>query len=401
MVSDGQPRENLSTEGSNAAHNGGPPVSTPNAGKAPARFAFVDGLRGLAALGIVIFHIWWYEPLPQAALQTSHWMVDEAIEKARGSVQILLVISGFVIAYTLRRTWFTVSEVYSFIGRRVVRLVPAYWVTIGIVLLVDILCRRLSGLPSPFTGQATPTRIAAHMTFLQGIFAFDAIGAGMWTLCIEMQFYIVAVLGWGLAQRLFARPDPNQPRPSPWGLMIVFAPAALVSLFLWRLLESTDPWVTHFLWMFFLGMITWWALDRTISLPIFAVVVLIGGLELIYGVKIVEEPKPFRYENSLALATALVIFTAGMRDRLHVWLNWSPLQYLGRISYSLYLIHFPVCHLLTTAGWKMMNDAPTPLQARVILLAGIPASILAGHLMYILVEAPSSRWAGRMKRSTI
>src|SRR6478752_7139731 len=66
------------------------------------RFAFVDGLRGLAALAIVIFHIRWYELEPRAAVSDAMWIIDAALLRARGGVQILLVISGFVIAYTLR-----------------------------------------------------------------------------------------------------------------------------------------------------------------------------------------------------------------------------------------------------------------------------------------------------------
>src|SRR5437870_3358365 len=100
---------------------------------APNRFAYIDGLRGIAALGIVVFHLWWYEPAPFPVFGTEPTSADEAFRKIRASVQILLVISGFVIAYTLRRTWVTPTEMYWFIGRRLVRLVPCYWVTIATV----------------------------------------------------------------------------------------------------------------------------------------------------------------------------------------------------------------------------------------------------------------------------
>ncbi|WP_157605340.1 acyltransferase family protein [Schlesneria paludicola] len=355
-----------------------------------ARFAFVDGLRGFAALAIVVFHIWWYEPDPQPALESAHWVIDATFLRVRGGVQVLLVISGFVIAYTLRRTWVTPAEVFSFIGRRLIRLVPTYWVAIASVILVDAICRNALGLSSPFEGEVTVSRVSAHMTFLQDVFGHDPLGAGMWTLCIEMQFYFVAVLGLGFAQRIMPRSSTNDPRPSAAGLMLVFAPVALISLFHWRSMESTDVWVTHFLWMFFLGMTTWWSLEKTLPRPVFAATVGVALVELYFDAE-------WRYENTVALATALSIFVAGRRDKLGVWLNWPWLQHIGKISYSLYLIHFPVCHLLMATGWNWYGNDPTSVQAMMVMAAAFFASLVAGHLLYVLVESPSARWAAKTK----
>jgi len=357
------------------------------------RFAFIDGLRGIAALGIVVFHLWWYEPAPYPVFGAESTPADEAFIKIRAAVQVLLVISGFVIAYTLRRTWVTPQEMYWFIGRRLVRLVPCYWVTIATVLLVDVACRNVWELSTPTDSPPTMARVAAHMTFLQDVFGLDSLSAGMWTLCIEMQFYFVAVLGWGLAQRCFPRLDRLDPTPSAWALLLTFAPIAVFSLFHWRTQADTEIWVIHFLWMFFIGMATWWAIDRTISLPIFVGLILIGLRNLYVDAE-------WRYENSVALTTAISIFVAGRLGRLNSWLNIPWLQYLGKISYSLYLIHFPICHVLTSAGWRWYHDSPTSLQATGILLSSLICSIIGGHVLYVLVEAPSARWAARMKQAS-
>lgn len=374
---------------------------------------FVDGLRGLAALAIVVFHIWWYEPAPYPALESAHWIFDAAFLKIRVGVQVLLVISGFVIAYTLRATWVNFGEVTSFISRRLVRLVPTYWVAIAVVIFVDILCRNLLGLASPIDGDVSISRVTAHMTFLQDVFDHEALSAGMWTVCIEVQFYLVAVVGWGVAQRVFARPVSTEPRPAAAALMVVFAPAAFVCLFHWRAVHETSPWVIHFFWMFFIGMVTWWRLDRTLSFSVFAAIMGIGILELIFDARLRydfwnavfssthstnAEIESWRYENGIAISTALAIFYAGSRNRLHSWLNWRWLQYVGKISYSLYLIHFPVCHLVTAVAWRVCGDSPTSIQAIVILLASLWASLVAAHILYELVEAPSARWAANRKK---
>jgi peptidoglycan/LPS O-acetylase OafA/YrhL len=141
--------------------------------KPPARFAFVDSLRGLAAVSIMIFHIWWYEPAPFVAI--SNRLVNDALLRTRGGVQILLVISGFVIAYTLRHVWGTWKETLLFLGRRLVRLVPAYWAAIAIAMLTDYSCRYFWDLPSAVDGHHSVSRTLAHMTFLQDIFDYDAL----------------------------------------------------------------------------------------------------------------------------------------------------------------------------------------------------------------------------------
>ncbi len=366
------------------------PVTTAN--PLAIRFVFVDGLRGLAALSIVIFHIWWYEPAPYPALDNAHWIYDAAFLRLRGGVQTLLVISGFVIAYTLRNTWVDSIEVLRFVSRRFVRLVPAYWTAIAIALLVNIACSSILNLPSYLDNPVTSGQVLSHLVFLQELLGYEALSAGMWTVCIEVQFYMFAVVAWGLAQRLFTGPEPNRPRPSAWGLISVFAPLALISLFIWRRQDASDVWVAYFFWTFFLGMATWWALEQSIRPSIFWGVVCIAIVELIIN----REPA-----NAVALMTALLLLVAGQHERLGVWLNWGWLQYLGRISYSLYLIHFPVCHLVTATGWKLYGENPTSMQAVFILFLALVASIPAAHLLYMFVEAPSIRWTELMKRRSV
>ncbi len=162
----------------------------------------------------------------------------------------------------------------------------------------------------------------------------------------------------------------------------------LTSLFHWNWLDSTEPWVTHFLSFFILGMMTWWVLDGTV--PTF---VLVATIALIAVYLVLH----WKLENALALMASLTIFTAGRCGHLHDWLNWRWLQYLGRISYSLYLIHYPVSHCLTWAGWSWCDNSPTPVQATFILAACLPASLLAAHVLYVGIEAPSVRWTSRMK----
>lgn len=368
--------------------------------KAVGRFAFIDGLRGLAALGVVVFHAWWYEPEPRALLVDAEWS-DLVFLRARAGVQILLVISGFVIAYTLRNTWVTPREFLSFMTRRIVRLVPAYWIALSFALLMGMLCHGPLQITPPFDDQVSATRVLAHLVFLQDVLGFKSFSAGLWTVCIEMQFYVLAVVGWGAAQRILARPTTDKPQPAATALLLVFGPLAIISLVFCYRVECTEPWVIYFMWRFCLGMAAWWTLERTIPLRVFATMVIIGTGQLVFELTLdplFDHENEFPSANFIGLATALAIYGAGRTGRIHQWLNWTWLQFVGRISYSVYLIHYPVIYVLTNVGWKWCGNSPSTIQAAGILVSSTAVSLLAGYVLYMTVEAPSFRWAAKLKR---
>ena len=66
------------------------------------RFAFLDALRGLAAISIMGYHAYRYEPAPQASEVFLPFLVEQWLQYGWIGVQFLLVISGFVIAYSFR-----------------------------------------------------------------------------------------------------------------------------------------------------------------------------------------------------------------------------------------------------------------------------------------------------------
>jgi peptidoglycan/LPS O-acetylase OafA/YrhL len=105
-------------------------------------------------------------------------------------------------------------------------------------------------------------------------------------------------------------------------------------------------------------------------------------------------------ELKVAVVAGIAIYVLGLRGRLGTALDYRWLQYLGRISYSLYLIHFPVAHVVTTIGHEHMraNDSLNPWAAAACLVAALAACLAAAHLLYTFVEAPSVRFAARFKR---
>ena len=85
---------------------------------------------------------------------------------------------------------------------------------IGLALFLHFL-PELVGLPSPHESGLTAGQVLTHFVYLQNISAYDNLSAGFWTLCIEMQFYLLFCVMLGLAQRL-SRRGQDSPTPRAW-----------------------------------------------------------------------------------------------------------------------------------------------------------------------------------------
>ena len=101
------------------------------------RFAFIDALRGLAALAVALHHIFRYGPLPESALKIVPQFLANVLfrnEGRRMGVPVFFVISGFVIAYVLRNARIDARYLRTFAVQRFLRLGPPYWFTIALVV---------------------------------------------------------------------------------------------------------------------------------------------------------------------------------------------------------------------------------------------------------------------------
>jgi peptidoglycan/LPS O-acetylase OafA/YrhL len=370
------------------------------------RSTFVDALRGAAALSVACYHIFRYGPLPEQAAKVIPGILQAWFDHGWIGVQVFFVISGFVIAYSIRDARITPGYLANYALRRSIRLDPPYWTTIALVMLVHWVFHLHLGfdspmdVPSPMETPFSWQLLLAHLLYVQNILGYENLSAGFWTLCIEVQFYLMYVTGMGITQWLAARERNAPHRADTLAMLALFAPLAIASLFVWSLNRGgpagADHWITHFFCMFFLGCCAWWTLDRRVPAGFFwayvgLVVVRLGGEWWLYRSVALDLP--------IALLTGIAIYLLGRSGRLGTEFDFRPIQYLGRISYSLYLIHFPVAHVVTTLGHEhmTMNHTQTPLGAAACLLTALLASIAAAHVMYTFVEAPSIRFAARLK----
>jgi peptidoglycan/LPS O-acetylase OafA/YrhL len=327
------------------------------------RFHFIDALRGIASLGVVLFHAVEGQHISQLPSSVRH-----LAEYGELGVPIFFVISGFVIAHSLRDQQMTVPLMGSFIVRRSIRLDPSYWIAIALTIAFSVLATKMvAGRPAD---QFTAAQIAAHLTYTQDILGFKNINAVFWTLCFEIQFYVVfaALLVWS----------------ARWPIV-----AALAFSLLWcfRLGPNLEGWFPGFWYAFLLGASAWYGWTYSSWRPIY----------LAYFCAVLGSALWFKdvFVFTCALTSA-VIFALALRDQLSL-LNWRWLQFLGTISYSLYLVHNPISGATFRVGYLLTGE--TPATEALWWMASIAASILVAFFLWLLVERPSHILSRRLFRT--
>ena len=350
--------------------------STPSAG----RLAFPDALRGFAALWVVLFHIGASKDVArlQAALPA---FVDAAIFRAgHFGVPVFFVLSGFVIALSIGRDAVDARYLGRFALRRAVRLDLPYWAAIAITLVLLAVKRQL------FTATAvpefTPSNVLAHMFYLQQFLGFRAINPVFWTLSYEIQFYLAFCALLAVAHRWRSS---AADRRSQHALFMLAALVALVAPLVPALHVRGLALASWY--GFLLGVFVAWSLDGTIrTLWLVAFAAALCGVWARTGDTFVI----------VCVITAVLLLLVGRAGHLRDWCTAAPLQFLGRVSYSLYLLHVPV----SGAAFYLAS----PLRARgpgedfVAMLFVLAVNVAVAWAFWWLVERPSTALAKRLRK---
>jgi peptidoglycan/LPS O-acetylase OafA/YrhL len=138
---------------------------------------------------------------------------------------------------------------------------------------------------------------------------------------------------------------------------------------------------------FLAGAVAWWSVER--SIPRWMTIAVFGAL-LAASVS-----RDGDYKIWVTFATAIALFTAGMLGTLYTWLGSRPLQFLGGISYGLYLVHEPVIALTLHAQRRLALTSTT--DAVFIVLFVYLASIMIAYALRRFVEIPSIRLSHKLK----
>ncbi|HEY2708962.1 MAG TPA: acyltransferase [Caulobacteraceae bacterium] len=314
----------------------------------PPPLLWVQALRGLAALSVVVYHAF-------------QWLGDSFWIGAAG-VDVFFVISGFII-------WTVGSETEAapgvFLWRRVTRVAPAYWVMTGLTVALAVLWPTLLRQVS-----LSPAHIALSLAFVQHIdprgLPFPVLPPG-WSLNYEAVFYGLFTLV------LFA----------PARLRFRLILAALVVVMVFGVLNPPFYYLgaNPMLLQFAAGV----CLARRRQLGCTAPRVVTAGL-IVLSAGLVAAQALAGLQSDLwrpllwGVPAALLVAGFVELERMSRRKPWRALLWLGDASYAIYLSHFIAVAIV---AWLVGVDVPW-----VFVPAAVALSLAAGLAFHRWVEAP-------------
>jgi peptidoglycan/LPS O-acetylase OafA/YrhL len=339
----------------------------------PGRIVGLDGIRGLAALYVVLYHIFLRAWPGGAAADAPFWAVW--LDNGRTAVIVFIALSGFSLAVGPARSGWRFTSIRDFARRRAWRILPPYWAALGFSLIMVWFV-----LAQP--GWAVPT---AKSVVVYGLLVQDVVPAGspnraFWSIAIEAQLYVLLPLLLLTVRRFSAVAM----------LALVAAIVVTVGLLAPHVAWANDALVqfTPDLAVLFAvgvlaaGIVT--ASERTRALP-WAWFALAAAVPVVVLISIKGEAwsNANLFWTDLASAPAIgcllaAIATARPRIIIH-FLDSRPLRSLGSFSYSLYLTHLPI--VVAVAYGLVLPRVPAGVPTFFVLIAIlVPTAILFARL---------------------
>jgi peptidoglycan/LPS O-acetylase OafA/YrhL len=344
-------------------------------------FPHVEGLRGVAALYVFLFHIWQsgvahagatlgvLMPLTLPWLQFGHF-----------AVSIFIVISGYCLGLPVAMRSDRSLDAAKFARRRARRLGPAYVLALFLSLVPFVLTLALRGqhVPPWHVGVALLSHLALVHNLVPPLAEY--LNGPMWSIALECQIYVVFALLLVPVWRRFG----------PWAQLAVALVIGLVPQLVFHgALAYTAPWL---LGLFGMGVL---AAQVTASgvriVPALRWVALAAGVAAVAAMLTAGDAAAdgslWPPDLVVGAAVALLFVTAGgttvpLTARL---LSLRPIVTLGTFSYSLYLIHGPLVILAAAALARV--HAGTALSA-LVYGALIPLVVALAYAFYRVAERP-------------
>jgi peptidoglycan/LPS O-acetylase OafA/YrhL len=318
----------------------------------------IDAFRGIAILGVLLFHysVLWAPPWYRTNLYGYGRAWPDGLVLGAVGVYLFFVISGLVITMTVLRS----RSGLEFVVRRFARLYPAFLVGICLTLAVT----GLSAIPA---FKVSFGDVVAILTMNPTAFHRHYVDGAYWSLAIEIKFYALVAVAFALLRDRF------------W---IAIAGVAALGFAAFAFGITKQILLARYGPLFLAGMAVWFWLFEKRPLPALVLACEALVLYVAYRHKFeLARVSPWLPHLCLGLSVAALVVLLAMARNTRM----GPLSAIGRISYSLYLIHQNIGVIiiasLTAIG---LSDIPAFLMTTGICFT-------AAALMFRFVELPAQR----------
>ncbi|MES2680999.1 MAG: acyltransferase [Bacteroidota bacterium] len=317
----------------------------------------LDLLRGFAALSVCLYH---FVCTTTGYIQTQ-WILD-FFSIGKYGVQLFFVISGFIIPWSMYKSDYQFKNFWLFLLKRLARLEPPYIVSLALAVIILMLRNSILG-QSANLQEITVTRILLHFGYLIPFFEnYEWINQVYWTLAVEFQYYLfiaiifVPLVNWGLVARI-----------------VIYLGFLALAFF------QNSHFLPHWLPVFLLGILIFLFRVKKISALEYY---LVSAVVLIFGFYLYQ-PGEMLY---MVLPVIMILYFSELQFGIG--------NFLGKISYSLYLIH-PI--IGATFINVISHHVSHPIGKVAVICTGIVITLISSWIMYRLVELPSKRLSSRLK----
>jgi peptidoglycan/LPS O-acetylase OafA/YrhL len=348
----------------------------------------LDGLRALAILTIMLYH--GQVPWPRGGYL---------------SVDLFFALSGYLITTLLLQEWDRRGAISlkRFWSGRARRLLPALFLMLAGVAAYAALLAPTTGLPR-VRGDALSTLLYVanwrfaftHLSYFEQ-FGDSSPLTHMWTLGIEEQYYLL----WPLALIVGLRLARGRLRPLLVGTLLAMAASALVMAALYRpgvdpsrLYYGTDTRAQALLFGGALAVVLAMWGHRPLPRALLQAAAVMGFGGFLAMLLLIPDTVRWMYLGGFTLAAVACGLTVVVAAQPGGWVrrifSTPPLPAIGRISYGLYLWHWPL--------FVAISPERVHLHGAWLLALRVAATFVAAILSYRLVELPIRQGALRRRR---
>jgi peptidoglycan/LPS O-acetylase OafA/YrhL len=306
--------------------------------------SLIDALKAICCLLIVAHHLAIYGPMSDIAYPLISVLINWLDEYGRVAVQIFFVITGFLVAAKLAPHGASlVTMPIRLIQYRYLRLITPYLAALTLAIGCAALARiwmddeSIPGPPNFF-------QLLSHIFLLHDLLNQEVLSAGIWYVAIDFQLFALTILLLWIANQI----QIQCPKLQMPGLIFVFS-LTVVSLFFFNRDTYWDETALYFFGSYGLGILIYWA---SVSQHRFSWLVIL--VILVFSALTVE----FRSRIAVAGAVMLALGLAQYCDILRSKFVPECLVYLGRASYSIFLVHFPISLVINAAFFQFFPHQP-------------------------------------------